>query len=244
MKNFIPLIAFVAACGTSESGSLLTSGIAADMSVSTTGDGTTNVTAELFDGSPDQLIFVDLQPGDELIATTGDSTMTLVKAQLLTIISYSATFASGSAGDEFTIDFMRTIDGGAPTSSATLPDPFALDPVASTSSRAADLAVTYAPSGTSDGMLLEAEGDCIQIANGASATDSGTITIPAGTLVPIGAGSGSGSGSAGSGSDDSTTCTVTLTITRDRAGTLDSEFGAGGEIQGAQVRTATFSTTP
>ena len=225
----IALIALLAACGTTESSSLLTTGIAADMSAVTTGDGTTRVTAELFNGSPDQLIFVDLQPGDELVADVGGQSMTLAKTQLVTIISYDATFATGDQGDEFTVDFQRMVDDGAPASTVTLPAPFTIDPVAASSSRAAALTITYAPSGTSDPVGWQASGDCIEVATGAAASDSGSITIPAGMLT------------ANSGS---TSCMVTVSLTRERAGTLDPHFGKGGEIQGQQVRTAMTTSTP
>ncbi len=226
----IALIALLAACGTTESSSLLTTGIAADMSAVTTGDGTTRVTAELFNGSPDQLIFVDLQSGDELVATTGGQSMTLAKTQLVTIIDYEATFATGNEGDELTIDFQRMVDDGAPTSTATLPAPFTIDPLAASSSRAAELTITYSPSGTADPVGWQASGDCIVLVSGLPASDSGSITIPAGTLTA----------SAGS----ATSCVVTVSLTRARTGTLDPHFGKGGEIQGQQVRTAMTTSTP
>jgi hypothetical protein len=225
----IALIALVAACGTTESSSLLTTGIAADMSAVTTGDGTTRVTAELFNGSPDQLIFVELEPGDQLLADTGGQLMPLTETQLVTIISYDATFATANPGDLITITFQRMIDDGAPTSTVTLPAPFTIDPIAASSSRAAALTITYAPSGTPDPVGWQASGDCIAVATGAAASDSGSITIPAGTLT------------ANSGS---TSCVVTVSLTRERAGELDAHFGKGGEIQGQQVRTAMTMSTP
>jgi hypothetical protein len=226
----ITLVALLAACGTTESSSLLTTGIAADMSAVTTGDGTTRVTAELFNGSPDQLIFVDLQSGDELVAHTGSQSMTLAKAQLLTIISYEATFGTGDEGNEFTVDFQRMVDDGAPASTVTLPAPFTIDPIAASSSRGAPLTITYAPSGTSDPVGWQASGNCIGVATGAAASDSGSITIPAGTLTV-------NTGSA-------TSCVVTVSLTRARAGVLDAHFGKGGEIQGQQVRTTMTTSTP
>jgi hypothetical protein len=91
------LLSLLTACGTSESGSLLTTGISAEMGAVTTGNGSTRVTAELFEGNPDQLIFVDLQAGDSLVADINGQSMTLAKAQLLTIIDYEAVFPTGNA---------------------------------------------------------------------------------------------------------------------------------------------------
>ena len=227
MKS-LPVFAILAACGTSESGALLTKGISADISVTTAGDGTTHVGAELFEGNPDQLIFVDLQSGDQLIADSGGQLAPLSKSQLLNIISYDADLPTGNEGDEITIAFERTVDDGAPASSATLPAPFTLDPVAASTSRAAAMTVTYAPAGTDD-VSWQASGDCIQTATGSIPTDSGSITIAAGTLV------------AGA-SQPTATCQVTLTVTREHAGTLDAHF-EGGSILGEQARTAMFTST-
>jgi hypothetical protein len=224
-----PLIALLAACGTSESGSLLTTGISAELSAVTTGNGSTRVVAELFEGSPNQLIFVDLQAGDTLVADVNGQAMTLAKVQLLTIIDYEAVFPTGNEGDEFTIDFQRMVDSGAPSSTATLPAAFALDPIATSYSRTAPITLTYAPSGTADTMGWQASGDCIQVITGALPSDSGTFTIPANMLTPT----------AGA-----TSCTVTLSVMRDHEGSLDSHYGKGGSMFGEQVRTTTITSTP
>jgi hypothetical protein len=228
MKTIL-LISLLAACGTSESGSLLTTGIAADLSAVTTGDGTTRVSAELFEGNPDQLIFVDLQAGDSLVADVNGQAMTLAKAQLLTIIDYEAVFPTGDEGDEFNVDFQRSVDDGAPSSTATLPAPFTLDPIAQSYTRTSAITMTYGPSGMADAIGWQASGDCIQVITGALPSDSGSITIPANMLVAT----------AGA-----TSCTVTLSVTRDRKGSLDSHYGHGGSIFGEQVRTATITSTP
>lgn len=231
MKSFsIITLAVVAACGTSESSGLLTKGISADMSAITSGNGTTTVTAELFEGNPDQLIFVDLEPGDQLVASAGGDSATLVKAQLVTIISYTAGLPTGNEGDEITIDFQREVDAGAPSSVAVIPAPFTVDPVVASSSRATAMTLTYSPADTGDDMRWDATGDCIQTGTGAAGDDTGSITIPASGLVTA-----SGQTTA--------SCTVTLSITRVRAGTVDAHF-KGGNISGEQTRTVTFTSTP
>jgi hypothetical protein len=225
----LSVFAILAACGTSESGALLTKGISADMSVTATGSSTVHVGAELFEGNPDQLIFVDLQSGDQLLADAGGQLVPLSKSELLNIISYDADLPAGNLGDPITIAFERQVDAGAPTSTATLPDPFTLDPVAATTSRAAAMTVTYSPPGTDD-VTWQASGDCIQTATGSIPTDSGSIAIAAGTLVAT-------------PSQPTATCQVTLTVSRQRAGTLDPHF-EGGSILGEQARTAMFTSTP
>lgn len=227
--KLIPLIALLTACGTSDSGSLLTTGISAELSAVTTGDGSTRVVAELFEGSPNQLIFVDLQAGDTLVADVNGQSMTLSKVQFVTIIDYEAVFPTGNAGDEFNIDFQRTVDAGAPSSTATLPAAFTLDPIATSYSRTAPITITYGPSGTADTMGWQASGDCIQVITGALPSDAGSFTIPANMLMAT----------AGA-----TNCTVTLSVTRERKGSLDSHYGKGGSIFGQQVRTTTITSTP
>jgi hypothetical protein len=68
MKRLAFLVIFTAACGTEQSGSLLTHGMSADITASSDGT-TTNVIAELFAGDESQLIFVELSDGDQLIAS-------------------------------------------------------------------------------------------------------------------------------------------------------------------------------
>lgn len=224
------LIVLACGCGTTDSSSLLTKGMSAEISAATHGDGTTLVSASLYDGYPEQLIFVDLAPGDQLVATAGGTSMTLDKTQLLTLIAYTATFQTGNEGDEFKVDFQRTVDGGAPNSTVTLPAPFTLGTAPTSASRAQDLTLTWSPSGSTDQMAWEANGDCIQTTSGSIPADTGTFTIPANTFVlPQGA---------------AQQCQVSLTVLRKRAGSLDPAFGKGGDIIGEQERTAMFTSTP
>jgi hypothetical protein len=221
----------LSACGTTESGSLLTSGMSAVMSVGATGDNTTTVTVELFSGTPEQLIFVDLDDSDTLIATAAGQTMTMTKGQLATIIEYAATFTGDDSGDEFMVSLDRTVDAGAPSSTATLPDAFTLGAAPTSQSRASALTLTWSPSGSSDAMTWQASGDCITTASGTIAGDPGTVTIPAATLTA-------------EQGQSTASCSVTMTVSRSSAGTLDAHFGDGGTISAQQSRTTTFTSTP
>ena len=225
-------ICLLAACGTTESSSLLTSGMSAVMSASASGDGTTQVSASLYSGDPDQLIFVDLQGSDKLTATHGSDTMTLGKLQVVTIIQYGATFQTDNANDQFTIDLSRSLDAGAPSSTASLPAKLALGTLASSYSRASAITVTWSPSSTSDLMKWSVDSSCLQPAGAQGLTDTGTLTIAAGTLLLE------------QGQNIPTSCMATLDVARYRPGTLDSHFGHGGTIVGEQIRSATFTTTP
>jgi hypothetical protein len=221
----------LAACGTTESGSLLTRGMSAEMTINAPGDGTATVSTELFSGSPGQLIYVDLDNSDTLTATSNGQTMTLTKSQLGNIIDYDAAFTSGASGEQFVIALVRTVDAGAPTSTVTLPDAFTLAALPASQSRASALTIAWSPTGSTDPTSWAANGSCIAGASGTITVDQGTLGIPAGTLV---AAPGQASAS----------CSVTVTFTRTRAGTLDPHFGDGGAIAGQQTRTATFTSTP
>jgi hypothetical protein len=218
------LFVALAGCGTSESSALLTDGITADMSAQTTDNASVHVVVELFEGSPDKLIFVDLQAGDTLIATSESMSVPLTKVQLATIISYVADLP-GSAGETVAISFQRTIDAGAPQSMVALPTEFDLNPPPTTMSRASDAIFTYTTLGANDMMGWEASGDCIQAANGNGQLDNGTVTIPANAIT-------------GTGS-----CMVTVSIDRVKATTVDPAFLAG-ELSAYQVRTVQFTSTP
>ncbi len=215
-------------CGTTNSSNLLTKGISADITAKTDGSGVTNVVAELFNGYPDQLIFVDLQGSDMLVATHANSDQVMTKTQLLNIIEYSTSFPSGNEGDAFSVDLKRTVDAGAPSSMATLPAAFTIAALGSSSSRAQAMNVTWSPTATGDQMSWTVKGDCINDASGSMA-DTGTVTIAANTLIPK-------QGAA-------TSCTATLTIIRSQPGTLDTHY-MGGTIDGEQTRSATFTTAP
>jgi hypothetical protein len=224
-------IALCAACGTESSGSLLTSGMSAEMSAQAGSDGRTTVTAELFAGQPIQLIFVDLAPGDQLVARNGAETQQMQKEQLLTIVEYSATFDSAVVGDTFDVALVRSIDSGAPDSSMSIPPAFDLDPLPASASRASDLAISWSPTST-EPMSWQLTGDCVETASGdVQGGDVGIATIQAATLQPV-----MGQGSA--------SCSVTLAVSRLDPGSLDRGFGDGGAATGMQVRSATFTSTP
>ena len=220
------------ACGTTNSDSLLTSGMSAEISVWGSSDGTTTVEAELYSGDPDQLIFVKLDDGDQLVATTASQSLPLVEDQIAPFVEYDAQFLTNTDGAQFTVDLERSLDSGAPSSTVSLPAPFTLAAVSTSASRAAELAIAWSPASATDPMTWQIDGSCIETAGGTVTGDPGSQTVAANTLVKA----------AGNGVADS--CTATLTLTRSRDGVLDPHFGHGGSIVAQQVRTATFTTTP
>jgi hypothetical protein len=228
---FLGLIA-AGGCAKTSSADLLTHGMSADIEAKATGDGTTNVSATLYVGDPSSLNFVELQGDDELLASfDGGTEEPMDRFELGNIVSYGSTFQGDNGGTSFTVDFSRTVDAGAPDSTGTLPDPFAIDPTGTANSRAATLTLTWSPVST-DLMRWDASGPCIDPTGESIPADGGMLAIDAGTLVK----------SAAQGTPDS--CTISISITREHLGSLDPGYGHGGQVSGQQVRTVMFTSTP
>jgi len=208
--------------------------MSAHISVTGTGMGNVVASAELnVDNNPTD--FVDLSSGDALVATSGSTSQTLGRSDLVGIISYSATFMGPSAADTtYTVALNRTAGNvSAPSSTCTLP---ALLTLAATPAQAQafsrlgdDITVTWSPnSGPSDSMDYVVSGSCLTTSSGSISGDPGTFTIPRGTLVPSG----------------SPSCAATLTITRKRSGHLDPAYGYGGDITCGQAASLAFTSNP
>lgn len=219
-------------CAKTESDDLLTSGMWAGFEARATGDGSTTVYATLYVDNPATLNFVELGDDDHLVVTSGGTMKTMSQSELGNLVSNAATFTGDAGGTEFDIAFDREVDAGAPSSTISLPPPFAVDPPPTSASRAAALTLTWAPEGSGDEMRWDASGTCIASQTGSTGGDAGSYTLPAGALVKA----------PGTGGADS--CMVTFTLTLQRHGELDEHFTRGGEALGTQVRTVTWTTTP
>lgn len=226
------LALLVAGCAKTESSDLLTSGIYADLSARATGTGTTTVYATLYVGAPSNLNFVELTGDDRLIASYGGQRKVMAQTVLLNIVSHATEFATDAGGAAFEIALERSVDAGAPMSTVALPAQFTVSPVAATYSRAAAMALTWSPAGSSDAMGWKATGACIGDVQGVIAGDPGMVTIPAGTMMKR------------QGQNIADSCMVSLTVTRSRAGMLDSHYGKGGSAAGSQERTVSMTSTP
>ncbi len=230
----VTAVAALAACSSVKSSSVRTSGIKASITVSAGGTGSSTASAQLFvgDSITDR---VDLSAGDSLVASSGGQSHTMSRSNVLGIISYSAGFPGlDQGGEAFTIALQRAGDASAPSSTVTMPQAFAVSAPAggTSSSRGADLTVTYAPSGGGDPMSWRATGDCITpTGSQAIAGDPGTFTIPRGTLK-------------NDAQHPGATCNVTVTVYRTRQGQLDPAYGYGGSILAQQSRDVPISSTP
>lgn len=230
--NKLLLAVLCAGCSTVDSSDILTSGIHAELSAVSSGDGTTDVQATLYLGNPINLNFVDLTGDDELFAVHGSQRKEMNETILLNIVSHRASFPTDAEGEQFEIEFSRTIDNGAPSSTATLPATFTLSGPTAATSRAAALPLSWSPASSGDQMTWQANGDCIDVASGNLSGDTGSFSVPADTLKKRMA----------AGVAD--TCMVTVSVRRSREGNLDPGYGKGGYIAGVQVRTVTVMSTP
>jgi hypothetical protein len=221
------------ACTTHDSDSILTSGMYASLGARADGSGRTRTHATLFLGNPASLDFIDLVGDDRLIATREEQMKVMIETQILGTVSYHADFDGDQEDTAFNIALQRTVDGGAPSSSCTLPPPFevATDEGAEMS-RDSAFVIEWDLAGAGDVMSWELEGPCIRTATGSISDDSGSAIIPAGTVEKR------------QGEEVQDECEVTLEIRRSRDGDLDPGYGRGGVIRCEQVRQASLTSVP
>lgn len=242
LTSLLGVAALAAGCASADSGDVNTDAIYGDLEVTSGGAGTTTAKAALKVGGAASNTFLDLEPGDTLLATANEETKVMQRMELLGAVWYESVFATSSAGTAFRIAFLRTHTGGdectgasAPDSNVTLPAPFAItSPAQDTSfSRTADaITVDWSPSGESDPMSWSIAGNCIVSQYGnALPSDDGTLTIPAGSIQP-------------QESQGATSCQATITLHRSRDGNLDPNYGEGGRIRARQERTLRILSAP
>lgn len=230
--NKLVLVVLFAGCSTVDSSDILTSGIHAELSASSGGEGSTTVQAVLYLGNPINLNFVQLTGDDQLIASHAGQDKEMAQTTLLNIVSHRASFPTDAEGEQFTISLQRSVDDGAPDSYATLPAKFTLSGPTAPTSRATAIALTWAPASSTDPMTWQATGDCIDVASGMITADTGSFSVPADTLHKR----------MGTGIAD--TCVVTIAVSRTRVGVLDPGYGKGGRMVGVQSRTVTVTSNP
>ncbi|MDI1431299.1 hypothetical protein [Polyangium sorediatum] len=215
---------------TVDSQNVKTAGIAAILFATAESDQETRLTATLKVGGDESNTYVDLSGGDSIFASAGDKR---VQMQTQETGVYEAKFNTAAEGTELLVDLQRADDDDAPSSRGTLPAPFDLTIGASAVSRAADLNITWTPSGSNDDVRLELNGPCTFLETIDVPGDSGTHTIQANTLQAT-----------GSADQPPPTCDITVTMTRTRRGTTDIAFDSESSFILQQVRVGKFTSTP
>jgi len=225
------------ACQKVSSADVKTSGLYANISAEAKGDGSTLVSATLRVGGALSNTFLDLTSDEKISASSGTDQKTLARKSFLGAVSYEATFTGDELDKSFTVSLERPTDYvSAPNTQLSMPAGFTISaPTGGTSfSRANDdIVVTWDNNGSSDDMQWElATSNCARESKtNAIPSDSGSFTIPKGTLVAIQGHEGE-------------TCDTSLWLVRRRLGSLDPNFGDGGFVVARQVRKVVISSTP
>jgi len=129
-------------------------------------------------------------------------------------------------GETVTITLHR--GSGDLVSTAVWPAPVVIDPPPLFVSRAADFTFTWTPGGNLEGIAYSVSGfQCLSV--GGTSDDTGTVTIPANTLVLD--------------ANAPPTCGVNLSVQRGLTGTLAQGFG-GGKISTELRAFERFASTP
>jgi hypothetical protein len=223
------------ACENVDSEDVMTDGIYADINAFATGDGNTTVRAALRVGGGASNTFLEMVGDDQLLASMGEGDpVEMGEKSFLGSRWYTAEFDADAEDTEFNVAFERTVDEPAPESKMTMVAPFELTAPASSAeySRATDdIEITWDASGSSDDMIVNIDGDCVQLYHEDLSGDTGSFTVVAGTLDPA-------------QDQDDETCSVTIELIRHRDGNLDPAYGEGGVIYARQIRTIQVSSAP
>ena len=230
---FLTLLPLVA-CESVESKDVGTDAMSAQIEVISADGASTRVNTTLRVGGLTSNTYVQLTGDDQLTADDGTGPIEMSYLSIGDYWTYIADFSVAAADTNFAVALVRSLDDGAPSSTATLPAPFDLTaPAEATAfSRASEpITVTWEPSGASDGMTVRLSSDCTLETTQDVAGDPGTTTFEVGSYE-VADGS------------EAESCEGTLTVERRRAGVLDEAFGEGGEVFAAQRREVKIRLDP
>ena len=225
----------LAGCLSVESSSIATQGMRADLAVEADGNGQSLASAELTVAGDLSNVYVDLEGGDQLVASEGQVSRVMTRQNdVIGRVWYEAVLPTDAEGTEFHIALERPPDAGvsAPDSVAVMPAGFDITaPAPGTShSRGAALTVAWQP-GRADSMAIEVTGFCIAPAVFAVPPDATSYTIGASQLRAL-------------DGQPPTSCDIDIVIVRSRAGSVDPAYGKGGSFEARQVRNVTVVSVP
>lgn len=244
--KWTPLLAliFVVGCDQTDSGSVATSEVAADfkvISVSSDPDDKVMVTARLTRTREFNAPQLELDPGDELTVTAAGVTTTLQRSPLLFVTQYEAEVDNASTHTQFVIAFNRAEDTSAPSSIAQLPDPFDLSPMAASYPLSDTLLLTWTPAVTEDEVMFyrhrtscevddvttEGTSFIARLVTGET-VDDGTLTLNIDDFIY------------NVDRDTLVACEAQVIFERRQEGSVDPNFGAGGDFMAIQERSLEF----
>ena len=224
----------IVACESVESKDIGTDAMSAEIEVISSDGASTRVNTTLRVGGLTSNTYVELTGDDQLTADDGSGAIEMSYLSIGDYWTYIADFSVAAGDTPFTVALVRSLDGGAPSSTASMPAPFDLTAPADAAvfSRASDpITVTWDPSASADGMVVRLSSDCTLESTQDVAGDPGTYTFEVGSYE-VADGS------------EAESCEGTVTVERRRAGTLDEAFGEGGEVYAAQRREVKIRLDP
>jgi hypothetical protein len=232
---------FVGCAEDVDSKAIRTEGIYANYQAVASGDGTTQVRAELrVGGNNAGATYIKLTGDDQLIASAdqdGDGEPDSAKMGHNNSGNrhwYLSRFTTDEDNTEFNIAFNRGDDDeSAPNSNVRIPKPFSMSvegiDEGDEIERGTDVVVTWSNEDGGD-IKWEISGDCIWTESGRTSDDM-EFTISAEDIRVL-------------STDEGESCTVKVTLERTRMGTVDPAFGEGGVFWGIQRRGFEFTSTP
>jgi hypothetical protein len=220
-----------------------TSGMYADLSATSRGDGQITVEAKIRVGGSNSSTYAELDGEDRLIASLHGEARTMAKSDSGPSSPYRAVFFT-TLGGTLTISFQRgALDTSAPDSRIILPDAFSPEFVGispgDSVQRGQPVAVAWDSISTGP-VLWQLRGACIK-ARGGNVIDEGKLVLRGLDIEP-----------SAQLSDPAVpptlrpapSCDVTLSLQRGVSGYVDPAFREGGSFQASQTFNLSFRSTP
>ncbi len=238
------------ACESVDSDDVRTSGVYADIDVEARGDGITRVRARLTVGGVFSNTDLELEQGDQLIASASGGTSVIMREdkEFLGGVEYKAAFQFDVENTRINIALNRPAGVSAPSSYVNLPASVSfVTPVAGQTFKRSDyIQISWTPvsNNMSDMSVYSSRARCVdangqEISNSGNSNslnmmvDPGSITQAARSYIV-----------ASALADPAATCVVTLTISRKQNGVIDPAFGEGGTIKAVRYDTVEVNIVP
>lgn len=232
----------IVSCTEIDSRDLRSSGFHADIDVYSAGNSQTNVWVRLSSGSGIDADEIDLSAGDQLFASVGGLSKTLVQDSGV----YLARFNTDEGGLDYVVALERSRDIDMPNSIVTLPSRFdILAPDAGELFNAGDtLNVAWSPLSPAARATVSYTGSCVSAVSRNpihfgryfEVSDNGAHSVPVNSVLNVFGDQ--------SEFDRGSFCSLQISVETKNIGTLDPNYGKGGSISATQTRTVTVQVKP
>lgn len=200
-----------------------------------TGEGVgVRATAVLKVGGASATTYVNLEGGDRLVVTAGETEVEMTESFVSDLYIYDADIPAVEVGTELVFRLERQSGEDALDSRCSLPlglTVLAPEPVETLSRAIDDLAIAWTPSGEQDPVRAVISGDCIWDEVVDVQGDPGNTTVMAGTLASL-------------DEENPAACSAQVEVQRRRSGSVDPAFGEGGSTICQQVAGTSFQSEP